>query len=154
MKRFYLIFGLAALILVSCNNKKSVPNDPLIIEEDVVVVDTHNAQSSLDVDGTYSGTLPGTYEGELPSASGPGMKVIITLSGDTYKKSVTYNKEPNKTFETSGKFTWDKNGSIITLEGEEAPNKYFVGENKLIHLDMDGNMITGELADQYVLNKK
>lgn len=145
MKKMYVLLGLAVVLMASCNSKKS-DKETFVLEEDVAVVDTHNAQNALDVDGIY--------EGNLPPASGTEMKTVITLSGDTYKKSIIYDKEPNKTFETSGKFTWDQNGSIITLEGEEAPNKYFVAENKLIHLDIDGNMITGDLADKYILKKK
>lgn len=146
MKKFYLLAGLAIAVLAGCNSKKSDVQDTAISKEDVVVVDTHNAQNSLDVDGTY--------EGELPSGSGSGMKVVITLAGDTYKKSVTYEKEPANTFETSGNFTWDQSGSIIKLEGEEAPNTYFVGENTLTHLDIDGKKVTSELADKYILKKK
>lgn len=153
MKKFYLLVALAIVVLASCNSKKNDAKEA-VTEAEVVIADTHNAQNSLDVDGTYSGTLPSTYEGNLPSASGSGMKVVITLSGDTYKKSVTYEKEPDKTFDTSGKFTWDATGSIITLAGEEAPNSYFVGENTLIHLDREGKKITGELADKYILRKK
>jgi NlpE N-terminal domain len=45
-------------------------------------------------------------------------------------------------------------GSIITLTGiKNKPNEYFVGENKLIQLDIDGNKITGSLADKYILKK-
>ena len=145
MKKFYLLFAFAIVVSASCNSKKSDAKEDTVKEE-VAVVDIHNAQNSLDVNGVYSGTLP--------SASGGGMNVVITLSDGTYKKSVTYAKEPDKTFDTSGKYTWDNNGSIITLEGEEVPNKYFVGENTLTHLDINGNKITGELADKYVLKKK
>ncbi len=155
MKQIYFL-ACALLLLAGCNNRQNnAQGRTAVMEEDVTVVDTHNAQNSLDVNGTYSGTLPaGTFEGELPSASGPGMDVKITLSGDTYRKSIKYLNQPDTTFESTGRFTWDQNGSIITLQGEEAPNKYFVGENQLYHLDMDGNRITGDMADHYILRKR
>ncbi len=155
MKRFYLLLGIAVMIVSCNNNQKSRMDDPTVFEEDVVEVDTHNARNSLDVDGTYTGTLPaGTFKGTLPSASGEGMEVTLTLNDDTYKISTKYVSHPEQTFESSGKFTWDQNGSIITLENEETPNKYFVGENQLYHLDVNGNRITGDLADRYILKKK
>lgn len=146
MKKVYLLLGIAVL-LASCNLKKDEAKDKVIVEEETIVVkDAHNAQNSLDVNGVY--------EGKLPTASGEGMDVKVTLSGDTYKKSVSYIGKSDKPIETSGKFTWDNTGSIITLVGEEAPNKYFVGENTLTHLDIDGKKITGNLADMYILRKK
>lgn len=155
MKKFYLVAGVAVLLLASCNTKKDEAKE-VVAAEEIVKVDTHNAQNSLDVEGTYAGVLPaGTFEGKLPTASGGGgMEVKISLSGDTYKKSVIYIGKSDKPIETSGKFTWDETGSIITLAGENAPNKYFVGENTLTHLDMDGNKITGDLAHMYILKKK
>jgi uncharacterized lipoprotein NlpE involved in copper resistance len=107
----------------------------------------YNAQNALDYDGTYIGTLP--------TASGIGMKVTLTLTRNgTYHKSVQYVENADKTFESEGKFTWNKEGNTITLEGEEKPNSYFVGENQLFHLDENGNRITGDLADEYRLRKQ
>ena len=37
---------------------------------------------------------------------------------------------------------------------ENAPNQYFVAENKLIQLDMAGKKIEGKLAEKYVLAKQ
>lgn len=151
MKKIYLVFVLAVAVLASCNTKKSEGSSSAEAAKTTAAVetkapDTHNAQNALDVDGTY--------EGKLPAASGGGMKVVITLNKDTYKKSVTYDKDTSKTFDTTGKFSWDKSGSIITLETETVPNKYFVGENKLTQLDTQGNKVTGPNADLYVLTKK
>jgi uncharacterized lipoprotein NlpE involved in copper resistance len=37
---------------------------------------------------------------------------------------------------------------------KDSPNRYLVGENTLTQLDMEGNKITGNMADQYVLKKQ
>lgn len=145
MKKIYLVLGIAVL-LASCSAKKENKDQVTAEAKTAIATESHNAQNSLDVNGTY--------EGKLPTASGEGMELKITLSGDTYKKSVAYIGKSEKPFETSGKFTWDKSGSVITLVGEEAPNKYFVGENTLTHLDTDGQKITGDLANMYILKKE
>lgn len=147
MKRIYLLFATVA-ILASCNTKKDEPREPeeIKIEETIVADNTHNAQTSLDYVGTYKGTLP--------TASGSGMEVTVTLTDSTFQKTISYVGKSDKPIETKGKYTWDETGFVITLEGEDAPNKYFVGENTLYHLDMDGKKIEGELAPQYILNKQ
>ncbi|MDL2266306.1 copper resistance protein NlpE [Parabacteroides sp. OttesenSCG-928-G07] len=127
------------------NNKENQANEEVKITTEVQ--DMHNAQNALDYDGTYIGTLP--------TASGIGMKVTLALTRNgTYHKSVQYVENADKTFESEGKFTWNKEGNTITLEGEEKPNSYFVGENQLFHLDENGNRITGDLADEYRLRKQ
>jgi uncharacterized lipoprotein NlpE involved in copper resistance len=139
MKKIYWLLGIA-ILLASCNMKKDETKDEVIVEEEIIV---------------ETEPLDGLYEGKLPTASGEGMEVKVTLSGNTYKKSITYIGKSDEAIETAGEFTWDNAGdSIITLFGEEAPNKYLVGENTLTHLDMDGNIITGDLADMYILKKK
>jgi hypothetical protein len=145
MKKIYLLLGIAFLI-ASCNTKKdgAKENSTTIVEEEIIGAAPMNA---LDVDGIYVGTLP--------TASGEGMEVEVTLSGNTYKKTVTYVGKSDEPIVTVGEFIWDDaSGSVITFIGEEAPNKYFIGENTLTSLDMDGEIITGDLADMYVLKKK
>lgn len=46
-------------------------------------------------------------------------------------------------------------GNTITFDGlQNQPNQYFVGENTLTQLDMNGNKITGNLASNYILQKQ
>jgi len=45
----------------------------------------------------------------------------------------------------------DGKGSKITLSDG---SKYLVGENQLFMLDNEGNRISGELAEHYILKKK
>lgn len=110
------------------------------------VSDEHNAKKSLDYQGTYTG--------KLPSASGEGMVITITLTDSTYLKKTEYVNKKGSTFEEKGKYRWDDKGNTIILDGiKDAPNQYFVGENTLTQLDLDGNKITGETADLYILKK-
>lgn len=108
----------------------------------------HNAVNSLDYMGIYLGVLP--------CADCQGIETKIELgSGNSYVKKIIYlGKNDQQVVETGGTFTWNDAGNIITLNEEESPNQYFVGENVLFHLDIDGNRITGNLADKYELKKQ
>jgi len=111
------------------------------------VGDEHNAKNSLDYKGVYTG--------KVPTASGEGMIVSVTLEDTTFVKKTEYINKKDANFEEKGKYTWNNAGNTVTLQGlKEEPNQYFVGENTLTQLDMEGNRITGEHADMYVLKKK
>lgn len=148
--RKLFIMAIAAATMISCGGKQQNSEEKADVNEFSSIAEKvdkeHNAQNSLDVDGTYAGIIP--------SASGEGIDVVIALSGDTYTKKITYIGKKNSTTETKGNFSWDESGSIITLKGEDVPNQYFVGENVLIQLDIEGKRITGELADNYKLTKE
>lgn len=145
-KGIVLLFALA---LFSCNNKpKEVAVEGTVMEvtDTVVVVDDHhNAMNSLDYKGIYKGVLP--------TASGSGMDVVIELSDSTYTKKVVYVGKSNSAINSKGTYSWNKEGNTITLEGEDKPNQYFVGENTLTQLDVDGNKIKGEIEEEYILRK-
>ena len=97
----------------------------------------------------------GIYAGVIPAASVPGINVTITLNSDlTYEAQYRYIDRPDGEFTLNGTFKWDRNESLITLDTANIPPYYHVGKNKLIQLDMEGNPITGALADEYVLIRK
>jgi len=102
-----------------------------------------NSRNALDWAGIYVGTIPGTNS---------DIKVTLTLSADSKYLMVSEYVDKGESFTSEGKFKWDDYGSIITLEGTENI-QYKVGENQIIQLDKNGNEITGELAEKYVLLK-
>jgi len=107
----------------------------------------HNSRIAVDWAGTYSGTLP--------AADGPGIIVEITLDWDeTFEVSYQYLSHPEDVFAFNGRFSWDDAGRTITLDTDRIPNHYQVGENILFQLDLEGNRITGELAEMYILTKE
>lgn len=148
MKKLFIVAIAATLALVACGNKnKQVQDDKSVQDTSVLqqAVDSHNAKNSLDYKGTYTG--------RIPSASGEGILVAITLGDSTYVKKIEYVNKKNSASEEKGTYTWNEAGNTITLKGSDAPNQYFVGENTLSQLDMDGNTITGDLAEMYILKK-
>ncbi|HYQ56684.1 MAG TPA: copper resistance protein NlpE [Draconibacterium sp.] len=96
----------------------------------------------------------GTYEGVLPCADCTGIKTTIVLNNDnTYFKTSGYLDEEENVFDEKGTFEWNNTGSVITLIHDSGSHQYQVGENKLILLDINGNKIAGDLAENYILRK-
>lgn len=144
-----ILFAFASVLLVSCKTETK-PQQPIeaisVATETTPPADSHNAKNSLD--------YMGTYKGVLPTASGQGMEVTVNLTDSTYTKDELYVGKKLKPIQTKGSYTWNEEGNTITLTNAEKPNQYFVSEGKLTHLDMDGNKITGDNADKYVLSKQ
>ena len=142
------IFALCSLTS-ACSN----PQENKVEEEEITVKKNtlytgDNSATSLDWNGTYKGTVP--------CASCEGIETTLTLNTDlTYKLSTHYFGRNDALEEDDmGNFTWDKTGSIITLEKvSNGPKQYKVGENRIWQLDRKGNVITGDLADHYILTK-
>jgi len=105
-----------------------------------------NSKVSVDWEGMYSGIIP--------CADCEGIFIVVILNeNSTYEMTMSYL---GKDFEVTseGSFSWNEQGSIITLNKEEEGMKMFkVGENRIIMLDIHGNEITGELANNYILEK-
>jgi uncharacterized lipoprotein NlpE involved in copper resistance len=94
------------------------------------------------------------YSGLVPAASGSGIEVEITLTDDfAYIVEYKYRDKSDERFVQSGTYTKDAGKGLITLEIENFPPYYQIGEGTLTQLDMAGNKITGNLADNYVLKK-
>ncbi len=119
---------------------------------------TQNTQTaSVKTTGDNSMTSvdwPGTYQGILPCADCEGIKTQLLIGKDlNYILKTQYLGKGDSVLQEKGKFGWDKTGSKITLDNA---NKqiYQVGENRIFHLDKEGNRITGSLADKYIMEKE
>jgi uncharacterized lipoprotein NlpE involved in copper resistance len=146
-----LIIMLLSCVCWACGNSSTTATDTNFLNTDSSTAASadmaHNSHNSLDYQGSYKGVLP--------CADCSGMETEIQLSsGDTFVRKTKYlgKNEPN-TLEETGTFTWNEAGSIITLGGVQGASQYMVGENTLTQLDLQGNKITGQLADKYVLRK-
>lgn len=105
----------------------------------------HTARNALD--------WAGAYHGVLPCADCAGIETVVILASDgTYRTQSKYEGKDSQIFSAAGKFTWNAAGNTIALEGREAA-KYFVGENSLTRLALDGSRITGPNAEHYILRK-
>jgi len=140
-----LILILFAISSYSCQQKtNAVKNSYTQTKAD----NAHSSKNSLD--------WQGVYQGILPCADCEGIQTTLEIYREgKYKLSAVYLGKSENVFMQSGDFGWNDEGNTIMLSNiQNSPSKYFVGENNLIQLDMDGNRITGNLADKYILNKQ
>ena len=143
--RFLFIILASALAFASCKTTKQTAKP----KETTHIIVGDNSETSLDWAGVYTGTLP--------CADCEGILTTLTLNADlTYKLATTYKGKTITPFIETGKFAWDKGGSSIQLQSADksSPHRYLVGENHLKRLSSEGLVITGSLADFYVLHKE
>ncbi|MDR2622250.1 MAG: copper resistance protein NlpE [Dysgonamonadaceae bacterium] len=146
MRKVVYVISIIAVLVLGLDSCKSKGESNAQDEQVVAVDPIHNLRNSTDWNGTYTGTVP--------CADCPGISVKIALNSDeTYQLSYQYLEKEDSVYSASGKFTWDDNGSVITLDCKDWPPYYQVGADKLIQLDMEGNLIPGELAGRYELAK-
>lgn len=144
MKKVFLSLALVATVLVSCNQKKETSNG---VETTTEVV--------AETDATV---VVGNYEGVLPCADCEGIKTTVALNADnTYEIISVYLGEKGKGEEFKEAGTWTLTNNVITLKDNaqaEVAKKLAVVDNAVKYLDLEGNEVTGALAEHYVLQKQ
>ncbi|MFD0700017.1 copper resistance protein NlpE [Myroides pelagicus] len=148
------VLVVAALALsigfVSCKNDKKTDAETKVeqVIKEEIVIDDHTSENALD--------WAGTYQGVLPCADCPGIETTIVLNQDgTFSKVTVYQEKADAKFEDKGAFTWNDKGSIVVLKTETGEtSQYQVAEGSILALDTAGNVIEGELAENYRLAKK
>jgi len=129
--------------------KKAVQKEEKSQEEIPEIPLGDNSQVSLDWNGIYVGILP--------CSNCEGVETSLILNSDMTYILVTNYLGRNDALEeeNSGPFSWDSTGSTVTLLNiKSGPNQYKIGESRIWQLDINGEKVTGDLADQYVLIKK
>lgn len=149
MRKQNFILALAVMLWWGCNSatKDTVTTADTSQKITAPIADSHHAQNSLDWSGTYKGLTP--------CADCEGIETELTINQDgSYLLKTSYKGKEMNNFAEKGNFKWDETGSKIKLDyPKENPYTYFVGENTLTQLDMEGKKITGPLAEYYVLKK-
>jgi uncharacterized lipoprotein NlpE involved in copper resistance len=146
---FYSILIVVLLVsgLSGCGAKKTVDAARNSYgNADKLADAAHNSKNSLNWDGVYAGIVP--------AGDTAGVELRVTLnSNETFEAQYEFVGKHESKFVNVGMFSWNDAGNIIELDIEHFPRYYAVGENILIQLDMNGNLISGSLADEYVLRK-
>lgn len=150
MRTFTILIAFLAIVTISC---KSGEGGDIYIQEPIKrtaeMKDGHNARNSLD--------WAGVYEGINPCADCDGIKTTLRLNKDeTFVLSQTYlgKGDGDVKFKEDGEFVWDENGRDIVLKTDSHTIKFKIGENEVTMVDMEGNIVSGALANFYVLKKK
>ena len=108
--------------------------------------DAHSARTALDWNGTYVGTIP--------SASGTGYKTTLILNNNgtyTLLQDIEH-KGKHYAERSTGRFTWEKGGSVIRLAKKDDNRRFFIGEGFAELQGAEGHA-TGPLAKEYQLTK-
>lgn len=144
MKTTAILLVTAALLASCSGQKKEQTATEKQNETTVQAPDMHNAENALDYQGTYKGTIP--------AADCPGINVTLTLGNDgTFEEIYEYIERD--TFSSKGTYTVKVN-TLTTVSETNDTTYYKVEENRLRMLDREQNLIEGELADKYILNKQ
>jgi heat shock protein HslJ len=137
MKKQIFIVLIYSLLFLSCSSK---------VQKETNLPDKSTSRNSLD--------WAGTYKGILPCADCEGIETTLIISSNyVFQITKKYLGKKSEPIEKYGVFEWNKEGNTITLIDIDSPNKFFVRENSVVQLDIDGNFISGELAEKYILEK-
>ncbi len=145
MKKIHLLSLLALIVLAACNPKQGSSENTDQKAGDVA----HTSQNALN--------WAGMYKGVVPCADCEGIETILVLNADnTYLLRIKYlGKGDGRYTESTGSLTWNNEANIVMLGGvTDGPIQYIIEENRVIQLDLAGNRITGDLADNYILARQ
>ena len=133
--RKIIILVCSCFLLAACGNSAKTNNSTSADSTATEVVDIHNAETSLDYEGTYKGVFP--------AADCPGIETTLTLNPDKTFTLHSVYIDRDSSFDEKGTYTLE--GNILTLKEEE---------NKVRLLNDDKQEITGALAEHYILSKE
>ncbi|MDR2122486.1 MAG: copper resistance protein NlpE [Flavobacteriaceae bacterium] len=155
-KIFYV--ALSGIFVVSCDKKQAQNteelNDSITVAATTDTVENKPLKQTREIQEELR-EVAGIYKGTLPCADCEGIETQLVLEVyGTYILTHKYlgKKDTEKPFEYRGKYALDKSKNEVVLDADKT-KKYAVKKDELIHLDEDGNVITGELAPNYILKK-
>jgi uncharacterized lipoprotein NlpE involved in copper resistance len=116
--------------------------------------DSKGNAGKLAEDAKNAPNWEGVYTGIVPASNTEGVELRITLnSNETFEAQYQFVGKPETRLISAGRFLWNDAGDVVKLDIEHIPPYYAVAENILTQLDTNGNIISGSLADKYVLKK-
>ena len=139
-----------AFALASCQGKTDASST------DSAAMDSTMTTAVQPAADQVNGDVVGTYEGVLPGADG-SVTTKITLNADgTYSKHEEFSKAGVEPMDENGTYKLEANGLVTLITPSSNLETYYkVAAGTLTLLDQTTKELpTGELAAQYVLNKK
>lgn len=141
-----ILSRLAAALLLSCC---CLIGTPAFAGEASPVREQHSTKNL---------NLSGLYLGFFPCADCQGIRTTLALnSNNSYVLITIYVGKSDREFVEKGKFTLTETGDKIVLtprKGSTTTQEYLIDDNMLIKLNEDGNRITKDGADGYILKRK
>jgi len=167
MKKYGLLVAVLVLF-AACNGKRTKTEEPVVIEEDIVVEQVQpsanvNMRDSLVMEDGKGSVIERKYSGLLPGADVPGIEYDLTLFFQQDSENGVYQLRMNyleaddgsdQSFYNYGKrkivkgIAGDPNAIVYKLipnDGGEEMNFVLLKEGDLRLLDQDMNRIDSEL---------
>jgi uncharacterized membrane protein len=143
MKKLTCLLIFYSLLLYACNNatdNRTTANDS--VKTEPVAIDSVALKAT------------GIYGGFVPCADCEGIITYLLLNPDmSYRMEETYYKKDDKVVTSNG--TWKmENGKIVLYDNKQVKLSFLPDGDKVWQLDSEGNRISGNLGDKYVLNKQ
>ncbi len=154
MRKEIALLIVFAVALASCNTgKQSGKPGNTDSESDMEMsqefMAEHSSRNAVD--------WAGVYKGMIPCADCEGIEVEIQINeNNTYKRVLNYIGKEESKFSDEGAFEWDETGGKIrfVLDENDISNWYRVGENQLLMLDTEGNIIESNFpSDIFIIEK-
>lgn len=143
MKKIIYILLLPSLFVGACNNSAS---------DNEQKADSVNLKTVL-IDSVALKSA-GVYAGFVPCPDCEGIITNLLLSPNmTFRLEETYYKKDEKAYHTNGVWKME-NGRINLYDSNEVKVSFLSEGEKLWQLDHEGNRISGNLGDKYVLTRK
>jgi len=102
--------------------------------------------------------LSGLYLGYFPCNDCKGIRTTLALnSNNTYVYISLYTGKSDREIIEKGRFSMGENGDTLVLtpkKGSTTTQQYLIDDGMLIKLDENGNRITKDGADGYILKRK
>jgi len=101
--------------------------------------------------------LSGLYLGFFPCSDCQGIRTTLALnSNNNYVFITLYVGKSDREFVEKGKYSLGENNTLILTprKGSTTAQQYLIEDDMLIKLDEDGNRISKDNADGYILKRK
>lgn len=151
---------LASTCLFACNGTETDRSNDIHLDDSLVSQEQTTPTDEQFHEEGLPDNIVGTYTGTLPCADCEGIETTIVINKDgSFKKSdqyITKKDIEQSLFKDKGMIDWNPKDSIITLIStvEVSKLEYKVGKDEINALNIDGNEVTGQLADKFTLTKE
>ncbi|WDF66920.1 copper resistance protein NlpE [Sphingobacterium oryzagri] len=95
----------------------------------------------------------GTYAGTIPCDDCEGIETTLVINNNETFKISTQRLGSQQQTNDNGRYTLEENGGTLHLRAKDTDLKLKIAKDKLLHLDKDGKVIEGTLANQYIYKK-
>ena len=97
----------------------------------------------------------GHYAGSLPCTDCPGIRTLLSLyENHTYILSMKREGSNSLPSIMRGSFSWNADHTVVQLDQNAQNRRYQVLSGSARLLNKDGSLITGVLADRYILKQR